>query len=225
VADGRTVGMFERRKAQKAQEQFQQRLAQWQQLRDGTEQLLELAETFTGDRVSGQLLLQPGESLIGTVTGAGLIEERRGPGHWQGRSSGWSVPVASIGGHAIRYHVGQSRGHYVQGAPTPVAVDAGTLFVTDQRAVFQGAQQTRECRFAKLLGVQYGPDGSVTFSVSNRQKPTTVHYGPAIAGWVRFRVELALARFRGTVPQLLDQLRQQLAQLDQTKPSAPAAPD
>jgi hypothetical protein len=213
--------MFEKHREQKAIEAYQQHLASWQQARDGTEHALELVQSYTGDTQSDQLILQSGERLIGTVTGVSLVEDRRGPGQWQGRSSGWSIPVASLGGHALRYHLGQSRGHYVQGGPVPTAIDTGTLFITDHRTVFQGTRQTRECAFAKLLGVQYEDDGSVIFSVSNRQKATVIHYGPQIAGWVHFRLELALARFRGTVPELVAQLRQQLAQLDQARPSAP----
>jgi hypothetical protein len=213
--------VFEKRKAKKAGEAYAKHLAAWQEERDGTAQLLELAQTFEGDTSSDTLLLKPGEHVIGTVTQVGLIEERRGAGQWEGASRGVSFPIGSLGGRSVRYRVGRTRGHYVQGAPVATAVDTGTLVITDQRAVYEGSRQTRECAFAKLLGVEYGADGSVTFQVSNRQKPTTLHYGPDIAGWVHFRIELALARFRGTVPQLEAELKQQLAGLDEAKPVAP----
>jgi len=41
--------------------------------------------------------------------------------------------------------------------------------------------------------------GTTTFSVSNRQKPTTVRYGPALSGAFQFRLDLALAHYRGSV--------------------------
>lgn len=110
----------------------------------------------------------------------------------------------------------------MQGAPTPTAIDTGTVFVTNQRVIFQGAKQTRECAFAKLIGFQHSDDGSTTFSVSNRQKPTTIHYGPSISGWFDFRLDLALAHFRGTVGDLVAQLQADLAQLDAERPMAPA---
>lgn len=214
--------MFEKHKEKKAEQDFVQHFAEWQQARDETVQLIDTARTYEGEIASDKLILKSGEKVFATVSGVGLVEERRGPGQWQGHSQGFSFPVGSLGGHQVRYRVGQTRGHYVQGTPTPTSIDAGTLFITDQRVVFQGAHQTRECAFAKLIGVVYGEEGSATFSVSNRQKPTTVHYGPNVAGWVHFRVELALAHFRGTVPELVAQLQEQLVRLDQSKPVAPA---
>lgn len=214
--------MFDKHKEKKAEEDYVQHFAEWQQARDETAHLIETAQNYTGDATSDKLIIKAGEKLFATVSGVGLVEERRGPGQWQGHSQGFSIPVGSLGGHQVRYRVGQTRGHYVQGTPTPTSIDLGTLFITDHRVVFEGAHQTRECAFAKLLAVDYGEEGSATFSVSNRQKPTTVHYGPSIADWVRFRVELALAHFRGAVPELVALLQQQLAQLDQSKPVAPA---
>jgi hypothetical protein len=63
------------------------------------------------------------------------------------------------------------------------------------------------------------------FSVSNRQKPTVIHYGPKIAGWFDFRLELALAHNRGTLDQLIAQLQAQEQQLMQAKPSPPTRAD
>lgn len=212
--------MFERHQQKKAQEHYEEQLAEWKKQHDETAQLIELAHGNV-ETNSDQILLKPGEHLIGSVTGAGLIEERRGAGHWQGGSQGISIPIGSIGGRSVRYRVGETRGHFVQGAPVATAVDTGTLFITDQRLIFEGARQTRECAFAKLIGVQYSSDGAVSVSVSNRQKPTTVHYGPNIAGWVHFRIELALARFRGTTNELIEQLNQQLSAIDRLRPVPP----
>jgi hypothetical protein len=214
--------MFEKHRERKAEKEYEERLAEWQQLHDSTQQLLELAKGYGGEATDA-ILLKPGEAVFATVSGAGLIEDRRRGGQWEGHSSGVSIPIGSLGGRSVRYRVGASRGHYVQGTAMPTAIDTGSVFVTNQRMVFQGARQTRECLFAKLVGFEHEPDGSTIFSVSNRQKPTVIHYGTKIAGWFDFRLDLALAHYRSTVEQLVEKLRAQVAQLDASKPSAPTA--
>ena len=213
--------MFERRRERKAAAQYQDALARWQRERDGQAAAVALVQTFAGEPTS-ELLLHRGEALVAKLTNVGLIEERKGPGHWQGRSSGLSVPIGTLGGHAVRYHLGASKGHYVQGTPHPSAIDTGTVFITNQRLVFEGHAQTRECAFAKLLGYQHGADGSTTLSVSNRQRPVTISYGTAVSGWVQLRLELALAQFRGEVPALAQRLQDGLTALDAEKPEPPA---
>ena len=82
------------------------------------------------------------------------------------------------------------------------------LYITSKRVIFRGARQTRECAFAKLIGFQHSDtEGSTTFSVSNRQKATTMHYGQALSGAFDFRLDLALAHFRGTVGDLVGRAR------------------
>lgn len=220
---GQEARVFETHRAKKAQKRYEAAMTEWQHERDACESLLAMAQTFQG-AASDEILLKKGEALIATVTGASLIEERRGRGSWQGSSSGVSVPVGSLGGRSVRYRVGGSRGHYVQGAPVPTAIDTGTIFVTTQRVIFQGSRQTRECRFDKLISIHHTDDGSTIFSVSNRQKPTVVHYGVSISGWFNFRLDLALAHYRGDVPALVAQLQQQLDAVDAAKPSPPAFP-
>jgi hypothetical protein len=218
--------MFEKHHAKKLADAYELDLSVWKAERATRADLLSMAETFTGDtsRDSG-LVLEQGEALFATVTSVSLIEERRTGGHYQGDSHGVSIPVGSIGGRSVRYHVGASRGHYVQGTPAPTAIDSGTVYVTNKRVVFTGDSQTLECRFDKLLSCQ-ATAGATTFSVSNRQKPTTIHYGAELDGWFAFRLELALANYRGTVPDLVQQLTTDLAELDahQPRPPAPLAP-
>jgi len=213
--------MFEKRRAKKAQEEYERELSDWQAERDGTASLLKLAESYGGES-STELMLKPGEAVFAYITGAGLIEDRRGRGRYEGRSSGVSIPVGSIGGRSVRYRVGASRGHFVQGAPVPTAVDRGTLYVTNKRVVFVGGKQTRECAFDKLVGFRHS-NGETTFSVSNRQKATTVHYGPQLDDWFDFRLDLALAHYRDTVPQFVAQMKSQLNGLDAAKPQPPSA--
>jgi hypothetical protein len=212
--------MFEKHHEKKVAEQYQHQLAQWQELHDSTAEASALAQTFNGES-STQMMLKAGETVFATVTNASLIEERRGAGHYSGASSGVSIPIGSVGGHAVRYHVGATRGHYVQAPPVPTAIDRGTVFVTNQRVVFQGGRQTRECAFAKLIGFQHTSDGATVFSVSNRQKATVIHYGTQIAGWFDFRLDLALAHFKNTVPALVAQMQAQMAQVDAARPPLP----
>ena len=201
-------------------------LRDWQTRHDAYEALVDTARTFAGTTTSG-LLLDPGETVFLEVDTCQLVEARRGRGTFVGHSQGISVPVARVGGRQIRYRVGASKGHYVQGDLAPTAIDTGTLYVTSTRVVFRGANQTRECRYAKLLAVDTDDDaGTTTLSVSNRSKPTTIHYGPAAAATVDFRLDLALAHYRGTVDELVAGLEADLAAIDASRPAdGPAAVD
>ena len=213
--------VFDEHRAKKAEKAYQEALTQWKAQRDGYAELLGLAQSFNGS-AAGDLMLGAGEAVFYKVTGAALIEEHQAKGHYQGKSTGVSIPVGNIGGRSVRYRVGATQGHYVQGAPTPTAVDTGTVYITNKRVIFQGAKQTRECAFAKLIGFQHSDDeGSTTFSVSNRQKATTIRYGPKLSASFDFRLDLALAHFRGTVGDLVRQLQMEVAQLDAGRPVAP----
>ncbi|MGO9160574.1 MAG: hypothetical protein ACLP7J_07640 [Streptosporangiaceae bacterium] len=215
--------MFGDHKAKKAEKEYQAALGQWQAQRDGYAEFLRLARGFRGS-ASSEVVLSSGEAVFYKVSGAALVEDRRGAGHYQGKSSGMSIPVGSIGGRSVRYRVGASRGHYVQGAATPTAIDQGTVYITNKRVIFQGAKQTRECAFAKLIAFHHSDaEGSTTFSVSNRQKPTVIRYGPSLSGSFDFRLDLALAHFRGTVADLVGQLQGELAQIEAARPM-PASP-
>ena len=215
--------MSEDRKSKKALRANDRQLAEWTSEHDNCAQMLSTAREFAGTVDSG-LVLKKGEAIFLSVTNTALIEDRRGPGHYSGRSQGLSFPIASIGGRSVRYRVGASRGHFIQGTPTPAAIDVGTTYITNQRVVFRGGKQTRECAFAKLIGYDHTDAGSTVFSVSNRQKPTVVHYGSEISHEFGFRLELALAHFRDDVPSLVAELEASLAEIDARKPAAPLPP-
>jgi hypothetical protein len=212
--------MLKRRRERKALEAQQRAYAAWEHDREEAAALVEAARTFEGT-TTNDLTLRGHERVYLIVDGASLIEDRRGAGHWEGRSSGFSVPVASIGGRSIRYHVGQSRGHYVQGAPVPTAIDHGKAFITDQRVVFLGSRQTRECAYAKLLGVEHESGGVTVFSVSNRQKATVIACGSQAAGTFVFRLDLALAHYRNTLPAFVSQLESDLQAVEKRQPPDP----
>jgi hypothetical protein len=214
--------VFEEHRIKKAASEHAEAFAAWQADRSAQATMLDTAKHYEGVG-SDALMLKPGEAIFFTVTGASLVEDRRGAGHYAGRSQGISVPVGSIGGRTVRYRVGASKGHYVEGAPSPTAIDTGSVFVTNQRVIFQGGKQTRECAYEKLIGTEHDDaGGTTTFSVSNRQKPTTIHYGPGVAGAFDFGLDLALAHYKGTVGAMVAELEQGLAEIDRHRPPDPA---
>jgi hypothetical protein len=210
--------MFDKHREHKAEEADREAALLWQQQRDGYALLVHLAETFDGVGAT-DLVLSPSETVFYKVTGAALVEPRRGAGTYTGHSAGISIPVGSLGGHSVRYRVGANKGHYVAGAPVATAIDTGTVHITNRRVVFQGASQTRECAYVKLIGFQHdSAEGTTVLSVSNRQRPTTIHYGPRLSADFEFRLDLALAHFHGAVDQLLASLRHELTEIDGRRP-------
>jgi hypothetical protein len=206
---------------EKAAEGYRQALASWQVQRDAAAQLVSVAQA-EGTAPDG-LVMHRGEVCYGALTNCSLVEERKGAGHFVAGSSGVSIPIGTLHGRPVRYRVGAARGHYVQGTPEPTAIATGTMYLTNQRIVFLSSTQTRECRFDKLVGIQRDDDtGQLMISVSTRQHPTVVSYGPKVAPWVEFHVELALAHWRGDVDDLIAQLTARLAELDDAKPPPPA---
>lgn len=210
------------REAAAAQRSQASAFALWQAERDEAASLVAAAKA-PGGPVPG-LVLHKAESGVGTLTDCGLVEERRGQGHFVAGSAGVSIPIGSIGGRSVRYRLGATRGHYEQGQLAPQVVATGTLYLTDQRIAFVGPTQTRECAFAKLVAINRDDDaGSLAISVSNRQKPTVISYSPSVAGWVGFHVDLALARWRGDDDAFTAQLEAQLAEIDARRPHPPAS--
>jgi hypothetical protein len=94
--------VFEKRKAEKAVKAYEQALSQWQAQRDGYTELLDVALGSSGSD-SNEIMLGAGEAVFYTVTEVSLVEERRGAGHWEGRSTGVSIPIGSVGGRSVRY--------------------------------------------------------------------------------------------------------------------------
>lgn len=215
--------MFDKHRQKKEHAAQEKARAEWQEERDSATELLDYVRTFAGEPTS-ELVLKKGEALYAKIDDVSLIEDRRGPGEWKGRSQGFSIPVGSIGGRSVRYRVGASRGHYVSGSPVATAVDTGAVFVTNRRVVFRGKRQTRECAYDKLISCEHG-DGETTFSVSNRQKTTTIHYGSKLNDWFQFRYEVAFASYQGTTDALVRELEEHLAKLDAARPQVDEPPE
>jgi hypothetical protein len=169
-ADGRKFKQ-DSREAKKSDRRFQKALGPWQKEHDRLERVTQvLADAVAGRSQQVGIMLTGGEVGLWAMPGS-LVEARRGPGHYQGRSSGVSVPI----GFGVRYRTGSSRGHYVQGKEVLTPIDAGRIVITTQRVVFAGQKQTREWRFSKLVapsGINGGK--GMLLSVSNRQKVSGV---------------------------------------------------
>jgi hypothetical protein len=207
------VGFLAKRRERHEQEAREKALSALSERRETIAGYLEVAHSFDGVADADGIVMKAGEKAFVTVEGAGLVEDRRGAAHWEGRSSGVSFPIGHIGRSPVRYRVGRSKGHLVQAPPVPTAIDSGQLSVTNRRIVFRGSKQTRECLFDKMLGYEFYNDG-LTLSVSNRQKPTTVIYGADNAQEIKMRILLALAHYRQDVGGYTEQLQQQLNDVD-----------
>jgi hypothetical protein len=209
--------MFEKHKEKVAKEHYEAALTQWHAEHDELTSALQAAATRQGS-ASSDILLKSGEAVFASISNASLVEDRRGAGHYAGHSSGFSIPVGSVGGRSIRYKVGASKGHYVQGDLHPEAIDHGKLIVTNQRVLFLGSKKTIECLFAKLVSANVA-DGELALSVSNRQKVTRIHYGSKLDGWVHLRLTLAMSIARGDSQAFAAQLEAQLNELESKRPT------
>lgn len=157
--------------------------------------------------------------MFAQVTGAGLEVYRKTPGQYRGKSQGISIPIGHIGNYPIRYHVGTTHGSVSLSSTEEAVIDTGNFYVTNQRIIFEGSKKTIECKFNKLLSVHHDTDkGETTFSVSNRQTPTIILYGKDAVIPIVFRIELALAHYKGAVPEIVGRYEEMLASIIKQKP-------
>jgi hypothetical protein len=201
-------GFKKRRAERQAEEQAQAK----EQLRQAIVEMIALAEGGPGVQEGGPLILQSGGRLVYRISGAGLYEPRRGPGHWSGQSAGFSIPV---GEHGYRFRVGKTAGHYVQGDEKPTIIDQGDASITTSRVVFQGAKYTREWDWSKLIGiVNYSDQSASAIQVSNRQKTSGIVYAGSPVDAVRLRLAVAAAIFECEGERVAKELHQALRELD-----------
>lgn len=135
--------------------------------------------------------LKSGEFAYLVLNGVGMVEPRRGPSKWVGGSQGVSFKVSKN----MRYRVGQTRGHVVQGEEKPTVIDIGVGVVTNKRMVFVGEKRSTEWAFSKLLGFSLEGDSMAIFNVSNRQKASGFAYGAEHDTVVDAIVSAAIAAF------------------------------
>ena len=175
--------------------------------------------TKTFPRVETSVALKAGEAALYELDDAGLVESRRGAGHWQGGSQSVSVHVP--GTKSMRYRIGGTKGTYVQGDEKPTIIDTGTLVITTSRAVFMGSKQSREWAWSKLIGFRED-DPSIawtTIAVSNRQKVSGISYPPAQTLAVRFYLHLGAAAGAGTAAEMLADIQAERAEHARTRPA------
>jgi hypothetical protein len=210
--------------AEVAEDHYKVAAAQWKEADANLRSLLQVAQTFNGQAATEApnlpLVLKRNERAFFTLNGAGLVESRRGAGHYVGGYSGFSFRIAK----GVRYHIGGTRGHYEAGSEQPTVIDTGTATITDVRVVFQGAKQTREWAFTKLLGYQHFDAPPWTaIQVSNRQKTSGVLCDATTAGNFQFRLALALAHYRDAVPAFVAQLEAQVQSHAAAQPIQPTS--
>lgn len=99
-----------------------------------------------------------------------LYEERVVSRQFSGSSRGISVPIMK----GIRVNLGAMRGHSYS-VRDSVNISDGHFVVTSQRLVFSGNQKSVVSDISKLLDIQIYED-AFQFSVTNRQKPTTIKF-------------------------------------------------
>jgi hypothetical protein len=207
---------------EKSNREYEQAKAAWDVDDGRLRQLLDMAKSFTGgtaaDHPGIPLQLKGGERVFLVAQDVALVEPRRGSGHWTGGYSGFSFRIAK----GIRYHVGGSRGHFVQGEERPTPVDAGAVTITNRRVVFQGAKKAREWAFNKLLGYQHDSEVPLTLlSVSNRQAVSGFLYDREHAEDVHFRLALGIADCNGARDDLVHQIETEIEAHGAQKPRSP----
>ncbi len=186
------------------------------ELRSAISDLVSIAEGANTELPGWPLILKGGERLVAALSNGGLFEPRREPGHWSGRSAGFSVPVTD----GIRFRIGKSAGTYVQGAEEPTVIDSGDISFTTQRVVFQGGKYTREWLFTKLIGITHDASRpSTTIQVSNREKTSGIVYPGRSPDVVRLHLDVAVAIFKGEGAEVVQELREKLKDLDAAIPA------
>jgi len=199
---------------------YERELAEWTEEDEQLYSYLVAARSFDGFEPSAAagFVLKAGERPFLLIHDAALIEPRATPGYWKGASQGVSFRVAK----GVRYRVGQTRGTLVAGPTTPTPIDTGDALLTGRRLVFRGPKATREWLFDKMVGYAQSEDNTWTsVQVSIRQKTSGVAYGADNAQEFQFRLELALAVWRGDRGPLVAALEAQRAEHAWSRPVLP----
>ena len=213
-------GFLAARREAKVHERYEHELAEWTADDDELSSFIEAAKAFDGfePSLASGFVLKAGERPFLLIRDAALIEPRATPGHWKGASQGVSFRVAK----GVRYRVGQSRGTFVPGPASPTPIDTGDALLTGRRLLFRGPKATREWLFDKMIGYAHSEDSTWTsVQVSNRQKTSGIAYGAENAQEFHFRLELALAVWRGDRGPLVAALEAQRAEHAVARPILP----
>jgi hypothetical protein len=191
-----------RRDEESAQRTFEDASARWEQTAGRLGELIDTAHRLgTADAPllppGCPVALKRGESAFFWLTRVSLVETSIERDECDDGYSGCSLQVL----HNVEWHVGGKRADVEPAPESPSVVDVGSVTITSQRVVFQGAKHARVWRFTKLLGTRDDVTTPVTaIAVSNFQKVFAVRYTEAEAEEFRFRLHLALAVYRGDRP-------------------------
>lgn len=156
------------------------------------------------------IVAQRDEHIIADVSEVGLVESRRGPTQFKGGSTGVSFRLTK------RISVRQSgmKGRVVQGEESPTLIDTGRFIVSDKRAVFVGAKQSREFEWQKLLAYTtqtLDKKSAILFlPVSNRQKTSGIAADTSSIEQIHQRVSFGVAVATGRKDDFLEGLRREL---------------
>lgn len=209
------------RETRRRQRAYQQALAGWEADDSEVAKMITAAETYKGasDSVAGTVVLKRGEKIFYSLPAVSLVEVQRAPGQYTGGYSGFSFRLT----RSVRYHVGGSRGTYVQGAEQLKVTDEGSATITNQRVVFAGAKNAREWNYSKLVSIEHDDQRPVTMiGVSSRQKISGLVYPVEAAGGFRFGLSLSLAHYRDDVAGFVATLESEQSAHRAERPSEPA---
>ena len=87
--------------------------------------------------------------------------------------------------------------------------DEGHAMITNQRVLFAGSARSHEWEFTKLINMTHVPLGYTVLSPKGRGKPAGIGYGEGPAMDVQFRLDIASAMARDTLPSYLEKLTAQ----------------
>jgi hypothetical protein len=95
-------------------------------------------------------------------------------------------------------------------SPEAISVaDEGHAMITNQRVLFAGSARSHEWEFTKLINMTHVPLGYTVLSPKGRGKPAGIGYGEGPAMDVQFRLDIASAMARDTLPAYLEKLTAQ----------------
>lgn len=184
-----------------------------QRLRDELEFFRDYENQYHEDVPSG-FVFKRGEHAIATVSGAALVESRRGPTQLRGGATGVSFRATD----RISLRQSAFRGKAVPGEETPTVIDEGSFVVTSERGFFVGQKQTREFPWAKLLSfqvVEFDANACIMYlPVSGRQKVSGIGTDTKAMDEIEQRVAFAIALVTGRRDDFIKRIEDELRSLE-----------
>ena len=184
-----------------------------ERLRDELEFFRDYENQFHEEVPSG-FVFKRNEHVLAMVSGAALVESRRGPAEFRGGSLGLSVRVAK----GVSVRPSGFRGRSVPGEESPTMIDSGSFVVTSERGFFVGQKQTREFPWAKLLSYQVvdvDTDACIMYlPVSGRQKVSGIGADSKAMEEIEQRVAFAIAVVTGRRDEFIKRIEDELRSLE-----------